>query len=103
MIEEVTGPESQHWTVIEAMSDETIRHSENAAVVVERTCARLSLEPLRRHLTTELVGHHMYIFNSVDSTNRVLARLADRGAAEGTVVLAEAQTAGRGRLRLGQH
>jgi BirA family biotin operon repressor/biotin-[acetyl-CoA-carboxylase] ligase len=79
------------------MSDETVRHPENAGVVVERTCARLSLEPLRRHLTTEVVGHHVYIFNSVDSTNRVLARLADRGASEGTVVLAEAQTAGRGR------
>jgi BirA family biotin operon repressor/biotin-[acetyl-CoA-carboxylase] ligase len=64
---------------------------------MERTCDRLSLERLRRHLTTEVVGHHVYIFNSVDSTNRVLARLADRGAAEGTVVLAEAQTAGRGR------
>jgi BirA family biotin operon repressor/biotin-[acetyl-CoA-carboxylase] ligase len=64
---------------------------------MERTCDRLSLERLRRHLTTEVVGHHLYIFNSVDSTNRTLARLADRGATEGTVVLAEAQTAGRGR------
>jgi BirA family biotin operon repressor/biotin-[acetyl-CoA-carboxylase] ligase len=64
---------------------------------MERTCDRLSLERLRRHLTTEVVGHHVYIFNSVDSTNRVLARLAERGASEGTVVLAEAQTAGRGR------
>ena len=79
------------------MNDDTVRHPENAVVVMERTYDRLSLEPLRRHLTTEVVGHHMYVFNSVDSTNRVLARLADRGATEGTVVLAEAQTAGRGR------
>jgi BirA family transcriptional regulator, biotin operon repressor / biotin---[acetyl-CoA-carboxylase] ligase len=64
---------------------------------MERTGDRLSLERLRRHLTTDVVGHHVYIFGTVDSTNRVLARLADRGAAEGTVVLAEAQTAGRGR------
>lgn len=64
---------------------------------MERTCDRLSLEGLRRHLTTEVVGHHVYIFGSVDSTNKALARLADRGATEGTVVLAEAQTAGRGR------
>jgi len=64
---------------------------------MERECERLSLERLRRHLTTEVVGHHLYVFNSVDSTNRALARLADRGAAEGTVVLAEGQTAGRGR------
>ncbi len=64
---------------------------------MDRIDDRLSLERLRRHLTTELVGHHVYIFGTVDSTNRVLAQMADRGAAEGTVVLAEAQTAGRGR------
>jgi|RhiMetdeSRZDD1v2_1073273.scaffolds.fasta_scaffold17941_6 BirA family transcriptional regulator, biotin operon repressor / biotin---[acetyl-CoA-carboxylase] ligase len=64
---------------------------------MEATSDRLSLERLRRHLTTEMVGHHVYIFGTVDSTNHVLAELAHRGAAEGTVVLAEAQTAGRGR------
>lgn len=64
---------------------------------MERACDRLSLAGLRRHLTTEVVGHHVYIFGSVDSTNKALARVADRGATEGTVVLAEAQTAGRGR------
>jgi BirA family transcriptional regulator, biotin operon repressor / biotin---[acetyl-CoA-carboxylase] ligase len=64
---------------------------------MERTGDRLSLEQLRRHMTTERVGHHVYIFGTVDSTNRVLARVGSCGAAEGTVVLAEAQTAGRGR------
>jgi BirA family biotin operon repressor/biotin-[acetyl-CoA-carboxylase] ligase len=64
---------------------------------MERTCDRLSLEQLRRHLATEVIGHHVYLFDTVDSTNHVLAGLAERGAAEGTVVLAEAQTAGRGR------
>ena len=64
---------------------------------MERACDRLSLDGLRRHLTTEVVGHHVYLFGSVDSTNSALARLADRGATEGTVVLAETQTAGRGR------
>ena len=33
---------------------------------------------------------------SVDSTNTYLSRLADQGAPEGTVVVAEVQTAGRG-------
>jgi BirA family biotin operon repressor/biotin-[acetyl-CoA-carboxylase] ligase len=62
-----------------------------------RMCDRLTLRELRRHLTTDVVGHHVYVFGTVTSTNRVLAKLADQGAAEGTVVLAEAQTAGRGR------
>jgi BirA family biotin operon repressor/biotin-[acetyl-CoA-carboxylase] ligase len=62
-----------------------------------RMCDRLTLRALRRHLTTDVVGRHIYIFDAVTSTNRVLGGLADEGAVEGTVVLAEAQTAGRGR------
>jgi BirA family biotin operon repressor/biotin-[acetyl-CoA-carboxylase] ligase len=58
---------------------------------------RLSIELLRRKLTTDVIGHHVYVFGTVDSTNRVLHTLAARGAREGTVVLAERQTAGRGR------
>jgi BirA family biotin operon repressor/biotin-[acetyl-CoA-carboxylase] ligase len=58
---------------------------------------RLNVELLRRRLTTDVVGHHVYILGTVDSTNRVLHTLAARGVGEGTVVLAERQTAGRGR------
>ena len=35
---------------------------------------------------------------SVDSTNTYLKELAKKGAPEGTLVIANAQTAGRGRL-----
>lgn len=37
-------------------------------------------------------------YPELSSTNEVAARLADRGAREGCVVIADAQTAGRGRL-----
>jgi BirA family transcriptional regulator, biotin operon repressor / biotin---[acetyl-CoA-carboxylase] ligase len=57
----------------------------------------LSITAMRRHLDTELVGRHIYLRGTVDSTNAVLRRLAEHEAEEGTVVLAEAQTAGRGR------
>lgn len=40
----------------------------------------------------------VYWWPELDSTNRVAAALADEDAPEGTVVLADAQTAGRGRL-----
>src|SRR5262249_45648218 len=73
------------------------RMPDSQPVNVERSGDRLTLEGLRRHLTTDIVGHHVYLFRTVDSTNRALARLADRGASEGTVLLAEEQTAGRGR------
>jgi BirA family transcriptional regulator, biotin operon repressor / biotin---[acetyl-CoA-carboxylase] ligase len=38
-------------------------------------------------------------FDEVDSTNRVALTLARAGAAEGTLVIADAQTKGRGRLK----
>ncbi len=37
-------------------------------------------------------------FRQVDSTNTALKKLADQGAPEGTIAIAEEQTAGRGRL-----
>jgi BirA family biotin operon repressor/biotin-[acetyl-CoA-carboxylase] ligase len=43
------------------------------------------------------VGRAVHAFETVDSTQSVLARLAQGGAPEGTVVTAAHQTAGRGR------
>lgn len=59
---------------------------------------RLSVELIRRDLETERVGCQIYLLWEVTSTNDVLKKLAEAGAREGAVVLAEAQTAGRGRL-----
>ena len=58
----------------------------------------LSIERIRQDLTAQTVGRHIYLFGEVASTNSVLVRLAKAGALEGTVVLAEGQTAGRGRM-----
>jgi BirA family transcriptional regulator, biotin operon repressor / biotin---[acetyl-CoA-carboxylase] ligase len=58
----------------------------------------LSIGAIRARLTAATVGSHLYLFDEVTSTNKVLRQLARSGAAEGTVVLAERQTDGRGRL-----
>jgi len=58
----------------------------------------LSITGIRRRLHTAVTGRQIFLFHEVDSTNSTLSRLARSGALEGTVVLAEAQTAGRGRL-----
>ena len=47
---------------------------------------------------TRWVGTRLDIYAEIDSTNRVAEELARGGAPEGTTVLADAQTAGRGRL-----
>jgi BirA family transcriptional regulator, biotin operon repressor / biotin---[acetyl-CoA-carboxylase] ligase len=58
----------------------------------------LSIEAVRAHLTTRIIGANLSVHGEVGSTNRLLADLAHRGAADGTVVVADSQTAGRGRM-----
>jgi len=53
---------------------------------------------IHRHLKTTRIGRVVHHFDSIDSTNRHAMELARRGAAEGEVVIAETQSAGRGRL-----
>ena len=53
--------------------------------------------PVDLRLSTTAVGREVHYRERVDSTNAVLRALAGGGAPEGTVVLAEEQTAGRGR------
>ena len=50
------------------------------------------------HLTTQCFGQTFHYLPEVDSTNRHLLGLAEAGAPEGTLVAADAQTRGRGRL-----
>src|SRR5512138_2961088 len=54
----------------------------------------LELRPL---LNTHDLGIALHWFDEVGSTNDVARQLAEDGAAHGEVVIAEAQTAGRGR------
>ncbi len=49
-------------------------------------------------LDTQIIGKTMKYFPSVDSTNHVAKALAYHGAAEGTIVVAEEQDSGKGRL-----
>jgi hypothetical protein len=58
----------------------------------------LSPALIRQGLRTRFVGQDVTYLRTVDSTNVVAARAASRGAAEGLLVIAEEQTAGRGRL-----
>ena len=53
---------------------------------------------IREHLETELLGkREIFHFVETDSTNARAKDLAEKGAGEGTLVVAERQTAGRGR------
>lgn len=53
---------------------------------------------IKEGLDTEIIGKSVYCFSEVDSTNNHAKTLAQNGCDDGTVVLADRQTQGRGRL-----
>ena len=57
----------------------------------------LTPDMLRQRLKGGLFGKHIYHFFKTDSTNRVALELGHAGEPEGAIVLAEEQTAGKGR------
>jgi BirA family biotin operon repressor/biotin-[acetyl-CoA-carboxylase] ligase len=59
----------------------------------------LSPAAITDNLETRFVGQRVIYYPSLASTMDVAKREAQRGAVEGTVVLAEEQTAGRGRIK----
>jgi BirA family transcriptional regulator, biotin operon repressor / biotin---[acetyl-CoA-carboxylase] ligase len=58
----------------------------------------LSVDMIRAALTTHSIGSRLEFLEEVDSTNRRAMTLAEEGAPHGTVIIADAQTQGRGRL-----
>ena len=57
----------------------------------------LAPKRLRRRLQPGPMGKHIHHFFKVDSTNSVAMALGEQGEPHGTLVIAEEQTAGRGR------
>jgi BirA family biotin operon repressor/biotin-[acetyl-CoA-carboxylase] ligase len=58
----------------------------------------LDTQNIQRALSTRTFGRTLHVLDEVASTNSKAASLAQQGAPHGTVVVAETQTAGRGRL-----
>jgi BirA family biotin operon repressor/biotin-[acetyl-CoA-carboxylase] ligase len=57
-----------------------------------------STEAFQARLSTDYMGRRFFYYPSVSSTQDAAREEAERGAPEGTTVLADQQTAGRGRL-----
>ncbi len=55
-------------------------------------------EEFKRGLTTQVFGSKLFVYDSIGSTNACAKILANDGTEEGTVVIADQQTAGRGRF-----
>jgi BirA family transcriptional regulator, biotin operon repressor / biotin---[acetyl-CoA-carboxylase] ligase len=64
----------------------------------QRTAGDLHPADIERQLETQRLGRRLQYFSELDSTNTTASELAEAGAAEGTVVIADSQRRGRGRL-----
>lgn len=59
----------------------------------------LSEFEIKRNLQSQIFGRkELHIFNKTDSSNLQAFRIASAGAAEGSIVIAESQTSGKGRF-----
>lgn len=63
--------------------------------------APLDVRKVQEQLTARRLGAKFHYFTEISSTNTHARELAERGAAEGEIVIGETQTHGRGRL--GRH
>jgi len=71
--------------------------------VIEKVPDVLAPNLLRRSLHNSIFNKHIYPLFKTDSTNRVALQLGHEGEPHGTLVLAEEQTAGRGRAGRAWH
>jgi len=70
---------------------------------LRETPGEWSEEEIYWGLETKRIGRPIRFFETVDSTQKIAHELAANGAEEGTIVLADEQTMGRGRLSRGWH
>ncbi|HAQ07722.1 MAG TPA: biotin--[acetyl-CoA-carboxylase] ligase, partial [Bacillus bacterium] len=59
---------------------------------------KMSADKINLGMKTAFIGKNLYYFDSVESTQKIALKMAYENAVEGTVVIAEEQTAGRGRM-----
>lgn len=65
---------------------------------IVKTPDKVTANEIQLGLKTETFGRYIHFEEEVTSTQKIALRLAYEGAKEGTLVIAEQQTAGRGRM-----
>lgn len=65
---------------------------------IVKTPEKITADELRLGLKTNFIGKNVHYEESVESTQKIAHRLAYENAPEGTVIIAEEQVAGRGRM-----
>lgn len=58
---------------------------------------------LKQRLAGKFIGHQLHYYETIGSTNDEAVRLGMKGSPEGTALVAETQSAGKGRMRRAWH
>ncbi|MGB9978373.1 biotin--[acetyl-CoA-carboxylase] ligase [Methanobacterium sp.] len=86
--EYITSLENEGY-IIEISSDKEFKLKEDLTLLLPHK--------LKDKLNTSYIGKEIHYFREVDSTNEVGKKLAREGAPEGTIIIAESQSRGKGR------
>ena len=102
---EIGVTRQQVWRWIEKLREVGVRVKGHAATGyhIERAPDILAAQLLSHRLYGTPFARRIYHFFKLDSTNSVAMQLGEQGEPHGAVVLAEEQTAGRGRGGHGWH
>lgn len=87
------------WKCINQLKEEgyVIDAVTNKGYCLRQSPDVITAEAVKSRLHTKFWGQETVFFEETDSTNNVIKRMAEEGAAHGTLAIAEIQTAGRGR------
>ena len=102
---EISVSRSTVWRWVERLRELGVRvkGQPHTGYFLEKVSDILTPDLVRKRLKGSVFGKRVYHFFRTDSTNRVAMDLGYAGEPEGAVVLAEEQTAGRGRAGRSWH
>src|SRR5256885_10926349 len=102
---EIGVSRSTVWRWVERLREVGVRvkGKPNTGYFLERVPDILTPDMLRQRLKGSMFAKRIHHFFRIDSTNRVAMELGYAGEPEGAVILAEEQTAGRGRAGRSWH
>ncbi len=88
------------WKIIHGLLDEgyTIERVTNKGYRLLGAPDLISTATLAPFLRTKILGHTLYTYQTIDSTNTEAKRCSMQGAVHGSVFVSEEQTGGKGRL-----
>lgn len=88
------------WKIINKLKEEgyMIESSTKKGYKLTQIPNIITKEEVQSIIKTQCLGRNMHYFSEIDSTNEEVKKLARTGEAEGVTVVADKQTAGKGRL-----